>query len=176
MPRRHSVARCRHRQGGRSSDQGGARLNRDRLVQPSRATGVRQTVSSTGFDCYSKVLSVVPLRSHLGRPPQRHAPAGERVSLHNHRRGWFAVVPCSRKQSQRRRASTGHRTRPTASIHFSASSSRDGSSAATCRATRRRTVLGSWVPATTKRSSFKPTRNAAVRAWPSFVQLLAPYA
>ena len=126
--------------------------NRDRLVR-HHVRARAQTVSSTGFDCYSKVLSVVPLGSHLA-DHHRRMPGRERVSLHNHRWAWFAVVPCSRDSHN---VAAPHRSSnsATASIHFSASSSRDRSSAATCRATRRRTVLDR-ASGTTKRSSFKP--------------------
>jgi len=126
--------------------------NRDRLVSHhvrSRA----QTVSSTGFDRDSKVLSVVPLRSHLA-DHHRCMLSWKRVSLHNHRWAWLAVVPCRRNSHD---VAAPHRSSnsATASIHFSASSSRDRSSAATCRATRRRTVLDR-ASGTTKRSSLKP--------------------
>ena len=54
--------------------------NRDRLVR-HHVRPRAQSVSSTGFDCYSKVLSVVPLRSHLA-DHYRRMPGRERVSLH----------------------------------------------------------------------------------------------
>src|SRR5256885_5065193 len=66
-------------------------------IRDYKVTGVQTCALPicTGFDCYSKVLSVVPLRSHLA-DHHRRMPGRERVSLHNHRWAWFAVVPCSR--------------------------------------------------------------------------------
>jgi hypothetical protein len=146
--------------------------NRDRLVSHhvrSRA----QTVSSTGFDRYSKILSVVPLRSHLANHHRRML-RRKRVSLHNHRWAWFAVVPRRRNCHD---VAAPHRSSnsATASIHFSASSSRDRSSAATCRATRRRTVLDR-ASGTIKRSSFKPrdrrrSRMAFIRSAACTIQI-----
>jgi len=151
MPRRHSVARCRHVKAADLPTKAGA-PNRDRLVS-HHVRPRAQTVSEYWLRLLLESPQRRPRQKSSGRPPQTHARQGARQSAQSPL-GVVCRGPCSRNSHN---VAAPHRSSnsATASIHFSASSSRDRSSAATCRATRRRTVLDR-ASGTTKRSSFKP--------------------
>jgi hypothetical protein len=129
------------------------------------------TVLCSGLDDYPKVRCVISVGGHLADDNGRVL-SRQRVGLHNYRWPWFAVVAGGRNSHD---VTAFHRASnsATASIHFSASSSRDRSRAATSRATRLRTALDR-ASGTIKRNSRRP--RARLRSRVAFMRSAASIA